>query len=251
MALKGKYKSADDIPEGLESYYTENDGEYVLAVEGMVDKGVVSEFRQNNIGLQKQLADLEKKLGGVDLDEYKELKAEKQKLADQELIEAGKLDELVNSRVERMQAQFEQNIGQLQAQLEDSTKAANKYRENYDSLIIERTLADAATKAGVRSEAIPDVLNRARAVWRKAEDDSLVAVRGDQPVYGKNGRTPISIDEWYEGLADEAPHLFKASEGSGALGGRGSASRRISVYDSDALSDNLEAIASGKVAVQN
>lgn len=251
MALKAKYGAEDQIPTGLEDYYTEQDGEYVLVVDGMVDKNVVSEFRQNNINLQKQLAGLEKQMGAVDVDEYKALKAQQQKVADQELIDAGKVDELVNTRVERMQSQFEQNMTQLQGKLEETTQAANKYRENYDTLIVERTLADAAARAGVRSEAIPDVLNRARAVWSKADDDSLVAVRGDQPVYGKNGSTPISIDEWYEGLSDEAPHLFKASEGSGALGGRGSASRRVSVYDTDALSDNLENIASGKVAVTN
>ena len=34
--------------------------------------------------------------------------------------------------------------------------------------------------------------------------------------YGKDGITPMSIEEWTDNLVHEAPHLFEISAGSGA-----------------------------------
>ena len=56
MALKQKYKSQDEIPSELQSFYTEQDGEFVLQVDGLVPKTTVDEFRSNNIKLTKELA---------------------------------------------------------------------------------------------------------------------------------------------------------------------------------------------------
>jgi hypothetical protein len=116
-------------------------------------------------------------------------------------------------------------------------------------MIVENQLKDAALRNGVRPEAIEDVLYRGKRVWKRTESNGIAAYDGDTPAYGKKGSSPLSVDEWFEGLQEQAPHLFKSSSGSGAAGGAGSQGRRISRFDQDALNNNLEAIAEGRVVL--
>jgi hypothetical protein len=76
----------------------------------------------------------------------------------------------------------------------------------------------------------------------------MIPMQGDQVVYGKKG-TPLTMDEWFGSLEEQAPHLFKSSSGGGASGGVGVAGRRVSVYDQSSLNNSIEAIAQGKVQI--
>ena len=76
-----------------------------------------------------------------------------------------------------------------------------------------------ATKRGLRPTAMADITSRARTVFRlvngvpTAFDSDGKSVR-----YGRDGLTPMSIEEWVDGQVAEAPHLFEAN--SGGPGGR-------------------------------
>jgi hypothetical protein len=59
----------------------------------------------------------------------------------------------------------------------------------------------------------------------------------------------MGMDEWFGSLEEQAPHLFKSSTGGGASGGVGISGRKISIYDHQGLSGNLEAIAAGKIQI--
>jgi len=181
MALKSRYKNADDIPAGLEQFYSETDDGYELQVDGLVPKATVDEFRNNNIKLQKELGKMEKTLGGVDLEEYKALKAEKQKLADQELIEAGKLDELLTQRTERLRTDYEAKFEAMQREAQDAIGKASEYENQFNTMIVENQLKDAALRNGVRPEAIEDVLYRGKRVWKRTESNGIAAYDGDTP----------------------------------------------------------------------
>lgn len=248
MALKSKYKTADDIPEGLSSFYVEQNGEYVLQVDGMVPKATVDDFRNNNIQLNKELESIQSKLNNVDIDEYRQLKDEKQKMADQELIDAGQLDKVVSDRTERMRNDYDSKL-EIQAKLADeAVKKASEYEQEFNSMIVENKLKDAAVANGVRSEALPDVMARGRKVWKRTEGQHIAAFDGETPIYGKKSADPLSVNEWFEELGDKAPHLFKSSSGSGATGGEGrGAVRRLSRNDQMSMNSNIEAIAAGKV----
>ena len=119
--IKTTYNNIEDIPEGMESLYTEQDGVHTLTgVEGVVDKSRLNEFRDNNIQLRKdleareeavaaagsemkeiqaQMEAMKSQFAGVDLDEWKTIQAERKAVAEKELIEAGEVDQLINSRV--------------------------------------------------------------------------------------------------------------------------------------------------------
>ena len=93
---------------------------------------------------------------------------------------------------------------------------------------IERHVVEAATKLGLRASAIPDIKARARSVF-KISGGAVAAVEADgkTPVYGKDGVTPLTFDEWVTRQAAEAPHLFESNAGGGAVGnGSGGAGNR-------------------------
>ena len=249
MALKAKIDSLDGLPETLTDYYVQTDDGFELAVEGMVSKKTVDDFRENNIKLQKDVAKLSKSLSQIDVDEYKSLKAMQQEQADKELIEAGKVDELVHQRTERLRTDLETQMKAFQEQASEAAQRAQRAEQERDSYLINTRLQQAAATAGVRDTAIPDVLNRAGQTWRlDSETKEMIPMQGDQVVYGKKG-TPLTMDEWFGSLEESAPHLFKSSSGGGASGGVGVAGRRVSVYDQSSLNNSIEAIAQGKVQI--
>ncbi|MGB0298106.1 MAG: hypothetical protein ACPGC3_01480 [Paracoccaceae bacterium] len=165
MALKSKVEDISELPEGLAEFYTQAEGGgYELAVEGMVPKKSLDEFRDTNIKLQKDLAKLSKTFSNVDLEEYKSLKQREQAEKDQELISAGKVDELVLQRTERLRSDLESQMKQFEEQAKDSAARAARAEQERDSYLINTRLQQAAATAGVRDTAVPDVLNRAQAV---------------------------------------------------------------------------------------
>ena len=55
MGLKVVIKSLNEVPEALQSFYTQVGDEYVLETDDKDYKQRIGEFRQNNIDLSKRL----------------------------------------------------------------------------------------------------------------------------------------------------------------------------------------------------
>ncbi len=104
--------------------------------------------------------------------------------------------------------------------LEEELAAKNK---RLAEEVLERGLREAVSKVGeVFKDAWPDVIARGKELFSIDEQGSPVARNADDSVrYGKDGLTPLGFEEWAQGLLAEAPHLFKASAGSGGTGGQG------------------------------
>lgn len=236
MAIQYTYDDVASIPEGFESLYTQNDaGTFTMSeVEGVADKGKIDEFRENNIDLRKQIEDhatnmsnLESKFSGVDLDKWKEFQekesamAETQrKIDDQELIDKGDVETLVERRVNEVLAAKDKELGSVRGDYDSKVSNLQDQLMNYESqmssLVIDRELAALSTDRGVAASAVEDVLTRGRATF-KVEDGRPVAYDNDGlKMYGADAITPLSVGEWLDGLSDNAPHLFNKSTGTGA-----------------------------------
>jgi uncharacterized protein YukE len=89
--------------------------------------------------------------------------------------------------------------------------------------VLERGLREAVSKIGeVFKDAWPDVIARGKDLFSIDEQGRPVARNADGSVlYGKDGLAPLGFEEWARSLLAEAPHLFKASAGSGGTGGQG------------------------------
>ena len=207
MALKLKYSNKNEVPTEHQSLYIERDGGFFLDVEGAVDKARLDEFRNNNLTLQKELDSFREKYKGIDPEAIARLEAEKRKAEEARALKDGQIDQIVAGRLKPFQEKLSEQ------------KATNeKLLQELSVVKINNAAIAAATKRGIRPTAIPDLASRARTVFRLDQHGKPIPYDGDAVRFGKDGLTPMTVDEWADHLVQEAPHLFETSAGSGAAG---------------------------------
>ena len=211
MALKFEVNSLDDVDEAVRGLYTEQGGKFVLAVDGAVSKSKLDEFRNNNVDLSRKLDDLNSRFKDVDPELYRTLSEEHRKLKDKKLIEAGKIDELVEERVKEMRQVLEQERDGYKGQFTDT-------RSRLEKVLIDNEASRFAVEMGCVETALDDIVMRARSQFKLDKDDRAVAMDGERVIYGADGASPLSIKDWMSALTKKAPHLFKQSSGGGSQG---------------------------------
>lgn len=197
-------------------------------VQALIDKAVseaTAGLKNNNAALlteKKAAQDRLKLFGDADPET---VNAILKRFTDDEeagLIKAGKIDEVLNKRTERMQGDFTK---QLKAR-EDQIAALNSKAQRLAAGKVSGALTTAASKAGALPEAMEDIVLRGQGQgWTVNDDGDVVALRDGEVVLGKDGKTPLSPSEWAETLRETAPHLWPKAQGTGApgsgSGGRG------------------------------
>lgn len=261
MKLKPILEKLDDLPKEFHALYEKSDAGYVLT--GIEDKDYTSkitEFRENNIKLTKEMEKLKKdmeKYKGVDLDKYnKALESYNKAEGDEErkLLEAGKFDEVVTRRTSAMKADFDNQIKAKDAAVKAKDSEVSTLRNKLGSLLIDREIQVAISKTGakLRPSALEDVLARARNTWKINEKGEMHPTDpSGETRFGKDGN-PLTMDEYANSLLETATHLFEGGKGGGAAGSQGSSGsgkRTIDGADPMAFGKNLEDIAKGKVEV--
>lgn len=96
---------------------------------------------------------------------------------------------------------------------------------------IDQGVLTAATKRGLRPAAIPDITARARVVFKLVNGAPRAFEADGQTVrYGRDGVSPMTLEEWVDTQVADAPHLFESNAGGGAVGtpaGGGTGGNRI------------------------
>lgn len=211
MALKFVVKDLMEVPEALRNLYVKReDGAYQLEAEGAVDKSKLNEFRETNVELMKKLDQFK----DLDPTKYQELMETQRKIREKQLIEAGKVDEVIAERVRAMREEHTKEL----AKREDALKIANRQLE---TLLIDNTVKSVAIQQGVLPTAMDDIVLRAKTVFSIQDGQPVMKDEKGQVVYGEDGVSPMSIDSWAKKLKVAAPHLFAGFSGSGAPGARG------------------------------
>jgi len=208
MGLKYKIAKLEDVPENVRPMYRLEGTEFVLDAEGVVPKERLDEFRTNNIQLQEQL----NKLKDIDPVKYKELTVLQRKLEEKELIDKGELDKVVNLRVDAMNHEFTTVKTALESRLQAADAQLNM-------LLVDNVVKTAAIKQGVIAEAVDDVVLRAKGTYTVVDGVPTPKNAKGEVIYGKDGKTPMPVEEWLQELKKTAKHLFMGSSGSGAGGG--------------------------------
>lgn len=272
MGLKALVKSLDEVPETLRDLYVQIGDEFVLDVEDKDFKSQLQEFRTNNIDLTKQNRELagaaeEAQALRAQVEKYKDIDPERareamqkmQQIEEKKLIDAGNLDEVVNQRleqrVEAMRADYDGKLNATTAALEKAKQASDNYKSRLSEVVIDNSLQQAISKvAAPRPGAIRDILSRGRDSWRLDDDGKPIPYDSAGDVlYGKDGKQPLTMEEWAQGLAREAAYLFEPNAGGGAPGNSGTGDGDTMVVDStdqDTINANIENIAEGRVAVR-
>ena len=220
MPLKYKYSSKDQVPAEHAALYVERDGAFFLDAEGVTDKVKADELRTNNIELRRQI---EESLRTA-TEERQKIQAEKDRL---ELIAQGhkpeEIDKIVTERLKGLKADWDKQFAAVTTERDSLTTRLT-------TIQIDQGIITAATKRGLRPTAIPDITARARMVFKLVNGvPQAFEADGKTIRYGRDGITPMTLEEWVDAQVAEAPHLFESNAGGGAAGnpaGGGTGSQR-------------------------
>ncbi len=266
MALRVSYAKKEDIPEALAALYVEEDGKWVLEVEGMVPsddlaalRTKVDDFRTNNITLAEKLKafDGKKVLTQEQVEEFDRLADQEQNIKDKKLIDAGKLDELLASRTEKMRSDFSAQITSLQESLVTTKEISAKHEGRLSSVLVESEVSKILSASGNRpiQGALSDIYSRAGATWKVNVEGKLEALNAKgEPIYGGEAN-PLTLDEWLVQTDKDAPYLFEANKGTGGEGDKGGLKPgsdgilRIPRSDETMKGQHLDDIATGKAVI--
>lgn len=156
------------------------------------------------------------------------------------LIQEGKFEELIEKRVSQVKSDAMAKIEELNNKYGAVSQEAVTYKQKYQTKIIEDELRNAAIEAGVRPEALSDVLLRGTMEFALSEDGTSVEARDAKGQLRKNKDGIVLIPSvWLEGLKNTAPHYWPGSD-SAKLSGKSSSS-------SDVLAQMQELLAKGNV----
>ena len=212
MALKFKYGKREEIPAEQAALYVEREGAFYLDAEGATDKAKADEMRNHNVELRKQIEALNTRFDGIDPEEFKRLADEKRKLEESQQLKAGELDKVVENRIKGIKTEFDKQLGAL-------TNERDTLTSRLTAIQIDQGVISAATKRGLRPTALPDITARARIVFKLVSGVPRAFEADGQTVrYGRDGVTPMTLEEWVDAQVADAPHLFESNAGGGAAG---------------------------------
>jgi len=212
MPLKNKYANASEVPPELKSLYVEREGAFHLDAER---DGKIDELRQTNITVMKERDALLKRYEGIDPDAVRQLADEKRKLEEAAQLKAGEVDKVLEARLKTARTEWDK----VHAPIAAERDALNG---RLTAIQIDQAVVTEATKRGLRATALPDITARARHTF-KLVNGVPQAFDGETARMGKDGVTPLTLAEWVEALVSDAPHLFEANAGGGAVGSGGGA----------------------------
>jgi len=267
MKLKAQVKSLTEIDKAYQDLYTQVGDVFVLDIDDSEYKSKLSEFRDTNITLQQQLQkaggnaeeiaklqEMLKGFEGLDAAEAREAMEKMRGIEEKNLIDAGKLDEVVAQRVERMRADFEGKSTAMTQQLQELQEQRDRLNSQLTTVVIDNDLQRAVGEvATVRAGAMQDILSRGRSIWSLDENGAPVPMQNKEVMYSKDGKQQISMTEWAQSLLMDAPYLFEPNSGGGAGGNKDQPNNggKVVLGDQNSLNDNIEAIAAGEVTVQS
>ena len=224
------FNSIDEVPAELREYAKTDEDTGKIGVN-VVPNAKLVEFREKNIDLSKKLEAVAptlarvQEIAGEDLDAFVNdlngLRDIAQRVKDGELKTDDQIEAAVQDRIKVIREGYDDNSKSLRRELTEAQNKAQTLTERLNRTRIDKdvTAAVIVPDSGVRPEALPDVLQRAYGIF-KIEDDQIVPKRGESVIYGADGASPMTVNEWLVKLRDEAPHYFKGNNGGGAAGGK-------------------------------
>jgi hypothetical protein len=131
------------------------------------------------------------------------------------------VEKVLENRIRSLKAEWEKQVEALSAERDGLARRLT-------TIQIDQGIVGVATKRGLRPTALVDITARARNVFKLVNGAPRAFEADGQTVrYGRDGVTPMTLEEWMDTQVSEAPHLFECNAGSGAAsntsGGGGSA----------------------------
>lgn len=230
MAIEMTYDNAESAPEEVRSFLKKDDttGKFKIS---LVPSAKLEEFRNTNIAVKKaneELVAFQEKLKpfvGDNVEAFSQnlasLQELKKKFDNKEMIENSSFEDALKKRVEEMQRQYKDQIEKVSANEQNAKKSLEDITSRYHSSLVERHVTNAVInpRSGALQEALSDILTHARSVFKVNDKGEIIPVddQGNR-LYGADGASLLTPDEWLGKLRQEKPYFFKGSSGGGASG---------------------------------
>ncbi|MHA3501059.1 hypothetical protein ACX1H6_21380 [Yersinia enterocolitica] len=186
-------------------------------IDARVNESVTGLKTKNSelLGKLKEQGENLKRYDGIDPDAVKTIL---QRFSDDEeakLIAAGKIDEVLDKRTERLRADVDKKLKVAN----DRAEKAESFSKKFSDRVLGDAIRSAALKTGALPGAADDIILRAKGVFTLNDEGEAIAVdKEGSALLGKDGKTPLTPHEWAESLKDIAPHLWPQAEGTNAGG---------------------------------
>lgn len=206
--VKAEYEVRDD-----KKFYIKLEGQpsgYVSASDLLAANTKVVEFRDKNIALMKENAELvplKTKYEGIDPEEAREALKKVKALGKEGIRDADDLAAKIKSAAEEL-------IAPLRTQLQTSQAEAQLERQRADASLLHSFIADRFVKAGGKSAATEYVVNLAKENF-EVKDGKVMAKAGKFST-AKPG-DPLTAEEWLTSdIQKNHDYVFQPSNGGGA-----------------------------------
>jgi len=170
----------------------------------------LKDARDDAAKYRTKLRELESKLDGIDLEEYKTLKEKAAEAEEKAALARGDYEKLLSEKT-----------ASLKGSIDSQKKEAEKWKSLYESKIVNEQVAKVAeANNAVNSD---DVLTIVKAQYNIAVDDegSVKVMKGDVVATDGQGN-PLTIDGVVKSVLEERAYLVKSADsGAGAEGGTG------------------------------
>ena len=220
--LKPIVDSLEGVPEAAHEFYLEkDDGKLHLQVADMVPTE-----RVKKVSAERDELKAEKTRLTENLEAFKDLDPKEAREAIEKLAEFGdnppadeeKILAAVKKRLDPVKKDYEAKLANL-TEVNTSLQAEkDKLSNELDLITIDQNITTAVAKVGqVKDGAMHDIMSRARLTWKRDEEGNFRAFDHEgTKLYGTDGISPITPEEWAKGLLETAPFLFERSEGGGS-----------------------------------
>lgn len=167
----------------------------------------------------KKAKDGLKAFDGVDPDKMKLMMTAFENDADLKDIAEGRHEDVIKRRIEKKEAEYTSAIEGLNTKVAELTGNNESLTNKVTELMINNNVVSEFVKEKGLENAIPDIVLRAKAIFKVEGDDVIARDSKGEIITGSKGA--MTIPEWVAKLKTEAPHLFPGSSGSGTGGGDG------------------------------
>lgn len=226
MTMKLVVETLDDVPTEHHALYTQDDeGKFRLQVEGVEDvsglKKTVAQLRQEKDGAQKLAREAQKAVedlkarqeeifGDLDVEQVKELLAERQQKREDELREQGKLEDMYKSQIKGLEDKHAKELAKLKEHLEER-----------EALLRKRTMtSDLAT--AVEAAKPVDWLRQHTSLWLERQAEVRRDEDGEYRTYARFSDGELyPLDQYAELWAktEEGQKFTRGPEINGGGGG--------------------------------
>lgn len=174
--------------------------------------------------VETELRQLKEQWAGFDPEGVKALLDKFNNDEEAKLIKEGKLEDVVELRTENMRKGLEAERDAARTRVTELEGLLTGKDETITVLMVDSQVRELglAMDPPMDPLGLGDAIRAARTIFRLNGDNSPIALRedGQTPIIGKDGKTPLGIDEWLHTTFETGKTLWWGhSSGGGATGG--------------------------------